>query len=248
MSNLPRVGNGIIDIWSWSLDRSLAEISRFCDTFSLDESLRATRFIFEKDAMRFSTARGLLRMILSHYLSIPAAAVAITTNAHGKPQLAPSMCTELQFNLSHSGNRAVMAVCDSFAVGIDIEEVRAITEDVAGHFFSRWECAALNALPEEDYVQGFFRCWTRKEAFVKALGMGLTHPLDSFDVTVASGTPPRLERLEGDPKASESWTLLDIEVPPGFAGALAVSTMGEAVQLRYQPLARVFLKDVSLED
>ena len=247
MSNPPRVGKGIVDIWSWSLDRSLAEISRFCDTFSLDESLRATRFVLERDAMRFSTARGLLRMILSHYLSIPAAAVAITTNAHGKPQLAPSMYTELQFNLSHSGNRAVMAVCDNFSIGIDIEEVRPITEDVAGHFFSSRECAALNALPEEEFVQGFYRCWTRKEAFVKALGMGLIHPLDSFDVTVTAGAPPKLERLEGDPLAGESWTLLDIEVPPGFAGALAVCTMGEAVQLRYQPLARIFLEDVSLE-
>ncbi|UVC07737.1 4'-phosphopantetheinyl transferase superfamily protein [Rhizobium sp. TH2] len=246
MACVPSVGKGIIDIWSWSLDRSIPEVSRLWDTLSPEETLRATRFVRERDAIRFSTARGLMRMVLSQYLGVQASAVILVTNTHGKPQIGPSMQVPLQFNLSHSADRAVLAVCDMFPIGIDIEQIRPINEDVAGRFFSRRECAAIKGLQQQDYLHAFYRCWTRKEAFVKAHGMGLLLPLDSFDVTVEDKLPPRLERLDGDEQASESWKLFNVDAPPGFVGAVAAMTGGEAVRLRYQSLARIFIQDAGL--
>lgn len=241
-----KVGRGVIDIWSWSLDRSIPEVARLWDTLSLDETMRAAGFVRERDAMRFSAGRGMMRRILGHYLATSASAVTLIANPHGKPQICPSMGLSLQFNLSHSNNRAVLAVCDVFPVGIDIEEIRPIEEDVASHFFSRKECMALNALPPENYMDAFYRCWTRKEAFVKAHGAGLLLPLDSFDVSISAAAPPRLERLEGDNMASERWTLFNIDTPQGFAGAIAVMTKGETAELRYRSLAAIMLQEVSL--
>lgn len=246
MEQAQRVGPGIIDIWSWSLDRSIPEVSRLWDTLSPEETMRATRFVRERDAIRFSTARGLMRMILSRYLGVSASDVTLVTGIHGKPEIGPTMRVPLQFNLSHSADRAILAVCDRFPVGIDIEEIRPISEDVARHFFSSRECSLLNALPQDEYMPAFYRCWTRKEAFVKAHGAGLLLPLDSFDVTIAEAAQPRLERLEGDDCPDATWTLYNVEVPQGFVGALAAMTTGKTAQLRYQSLARVLIQDVSL--
>lgn len=246
MRHVPQVERGVIDIWSWSLDRSIPEVARLWDTLSVDETMRAAGFVRERDAIRFSTGRGVMRTILGSYLNVSASALALRTHSNGKPEICPSMGSSLRFNLSHSADRAVLAVCDMLAIGIDIEEIRPIEEDVASHFFSKRECGALKALPSESYMEGFYRCWTRKEAFVKAHGAGLLLPLDSFDVTVAAGAVPRLERLEGDDRASERWTLLNIQVPPGFAGAIAVMANGEPTRLRYRHLAAILGQHLSL--
>lgn len=241
-----RVGRGIIDVWSWSLDRSVSEVARLWDMLSAEETMRATRFVKERDAMRFSTGRAYLRLILSHYLDASPHELLLKTNAFGKPQIGASSKPPLQFNLSHSSDKAVLAVCDSFPVGIDIEEIKPITEDVARHFFSARECAALKALPPEHYLHAFYRCWTRKEAFVKAHGTGLMLPLDSFDVAIHADAPPRLERLEGDADAPGRWTLLNLETPDGFAGAIAALTLGHPVTVSYQRIDDIEIEDIRI--
>lgn len=246
MKRASRIDRGVIDIWNWSLDRSVSEVARLWDMLSPEETIRAAGFFRERDAMRFSTGRGMLRTILGSYLDMAGGSVVLKTNSSGKPEICPSMGSSLQFNLSHSAGQAVLAVCDTFPIGVDIEEIRPISEDVAGHFFSRKECRVLRALPDERQMEAFYCCWTRKEAFVKAHGAGLLLPLDSFDVTVTPGAAPRLERLDGDMRAPERWTLHNIDVPPGFAGAVAVLANGETTWLRYRHLAGILLRDVSL--
>jgi 4'-phosphopantetheinyl transferase len=236
MGNVSRVGRGVIDVWGWSLDRPVAEIARLWDLLSEEEAMRATRFVKERDAMRFTAGRATLRLILGRYLRISPYDLVLKTNAYGKPQVGAFSSPPLQFNLSHSGHRAVLAVCDNYPIGIDIEEIKPITEDVAAHFFSPRECAQLKGLDEEHYIPGFYRCWTRKEAFVKAHGAGLSLPLACFDVTIRPDVPPRLERLEGDPHAAQRWSLFDLATAPGFTGAVAAMTSGQSAQLQYQSM------------
>lgn len=141
---------------------------------------------------------------------------------NGKPRL----CLDgpvPHFNLSHAEDQAALAVCWGAEVGVDIEKIRPVERDVAGSFFSAAEIAALEALPGEQWLDGFFRCWTRKEAVVKATGFGLTCSLAAFDVSTASDAPPRLLRLEGDPEASRRWTLFELR--PASETIIAVAAM-----------------------
>lgn len=227
-------GPDIIDIWTWDLDAPDADLAARKADLCPQELARAARFVHQRDRDRFIVGRSTLRRIAGFYLGLPARRVGLTENAFGKPVLAGACAPPLHFNLSHAGGHAAFAISDHYPVGIDIEEIKPLREDVAGHFFSVAECAALSAMPTETYLQAFYRVWTRKEAFVKAHGAGLSLPLDSFDVTVEAGLPPRLERLEGDPDASDNWQLLDLGVGAGMAGAVAALTVGNRVGLRHR--------------
>nr|WP_247744293.1 4'-phosphopantetheinyl transferase superfamily protein [Ruegeria sp. R14_0] len=136
------------------------------------------------------------------------------------------------FNLSHSGGRAVLAVNKDGDLGLDIEKVRPIEDAVAKHNFSPAEYAELSGLPKADWLTGFFRCWTRKEAVLKKLGHGLYMPLDSFDVTVLPNASPCLTRIEGDNPAR--WSLVHLDLGPGWIGALALRDAFGPVQLRWR--------------
>nr|WP_254429807.1 4'-phosphopantetheinyl transferase superfamily protein [Ruegeria atlantica] len=133
------------------------------------------------------------------------------------------------FNLSHSGGRAILAVCEQASLGIDVEKKRPIEDAVARHHFSQAEYAELSALPRSSWLQGFFNCWTRKEAVLKMLGHGLFMPLDSFDVTLAPDSPVRLNRIEGD--NPERWSLVHLEPASGWVGALALRDVVEPLKL-----------------
>jgi 4'-phosphopantetheinyl transferase len=139
---------------------------------------------------------------------------------YGKPALASGQ--DLRFNLSHSKEVALLGVTRNAELGVDVEHIRAdfATEDIARRFFSRAEVEVFNALPVEEQVAAFFRCWTRKEAYIKAIGKGLSQPLDKFDVALAPGVPPALLQAEDDD--ASRWALSDIDVGKGYAGALVV--------------------------
>lgn len=224
----------LLDIWSWSLDQSDDEIARLSTLLSTDEVIRAARFIKERDAMRYVAGRGRLRLILGDYLGIAPRKLTFAYNDFGKPYLTSASRADLHFNLSHSADRAVLAISDRFPLGIDIEQARPMEEDIAGHFFSPKECAILRAMPQHLYIPGFYRCWTRKEAFVKAHGAGLSLALDAFDVPLGSETTLRLERLDDTIGTPDDWSLLDLAVPEGFFGAVAALTSGTPVGLRYR--------------
>jgi len=187
---------------------------------------RARRFVFEQHRRHFIVGRGLLRLILSHYLEIEPGRLEFEYGPQGKPELAGAAASsELNFNLSHSGGLALYAVTYNRQIGVDIEAIRQLEdmEAIAYRFFSAAEYTALMALAPEERPVGFFNCWTRKEAYIKAVGDGLMYPLEKFDVSLQPGQAAKLLRVQNDPAAVSRWSLQHLEPAPGYVGALAVA-------------------------
>lgn len=216
-----------IDIFTWSLDADPARLHRCRQVLSADEQDRAARFVSDRLAQRYCIARGTLRQILAGYVEQAAPGLEFHYNKQGKPGLTGGP----HFNLSHSGSTAALAVCRAAPVGIDIEYWRPVEEGLARRFFSNGEIAELSALPPAQQEAGFFACWTRKEAVIKAVGLGLSMPLDAFDVTLTPGRPAVLTRLEHDDLAAGDWALHDLPFAEGLSGALAVQSRGHGVKL-----------------
>jgi 4'-phosphopantetheinyl transferase len=169
--------------------------------------------------------RGLLRIILGHYVEAPPEGLRFCYNPYGKPALDPTQDRgSLRFNLSHSGGRALYAVARGREVGVDVETIRTEFAGlaIAERFFAPAEVAVLRDLAPEHRTRAFFSCWTRKEAFIKARGKGLSIPLDTFEVSLAPGAPAALLATHDDRDEAARWTLFDLDPGPGFAGALAV--------------------------
>jgi 4'-phosphopantetheinyl transferase len=214
-----------VHVWRVALDQPPDTKAVLLGTLSEDERARAERFRFERDRAHFVAARGALRCVLGRYLGAAPGALRFNYDAYGKPSLAPEFAGgELEFNLSHSHSLALVAVARGRAVGVDVERVRAEVSgpEIAERFFSPPEFAALRALPAAEQTRAFFDCWTRKEAFVKARGEGLSHPLDEFDVSLAPGEPAALLSVRNDPREAARWSLRALDAGAGYAAALAV--------------------------
>jgi 4'-phosphopantetheinyl transferase len=181
-----------IHVWHAALDRAENPIGQLEATLSLEEKARADRFHFTNDRNRFVVARGLLRELLGKYLLQDPAGLAFSYGAHGKPSFSEGNSSSgLCFNLSHAAGLAVYAIARERNLGIDVEHIRpeSAGEDIAKRYFSAREVSDLRTLPPETSVEGFFNCWTRKEAYLKATGMGLQIPLDSFAVSLLPEKP-----------------------------------------------------------
>ena len=190
-----------------------------------DESQRARRFYFERDRTRFVCARGLLRGFLAAELGLPAERVRFQYGPSGKPSLAIEHASSgIEFNVSHSAGVGLFVLTRGMAVGADVERIRSLRHGaaVAKRFFAQDECAALEGLSGDDWDRAFFRCWTRKEAFIKAVGSGLSYPLRAFSVSVAEHEPARLLRVDGDATASRRFWLTAYPAGPGFEAAIAL--------------------------
>lgn len=214
-----------VHVWCVTLDQPAAVISQLTRLLSLEEKKRAKRFVFEKHRQNFTVSRGLLRLILSHYLDVAPERLEFEYLPQGKPILAkPSGLYSLNFNLSHSGGIVLYAIAKGRALGIDVELVRSFKDmdSVAKRFFSPSEYSHYSVLAPLDKPIGFFNCWTRKEAYLKALGDGLVHPLDQFAVTLAPSQPAKLLEAENDLEAVYRWSLVNLIPAPGYAAALAV--------------------------
>jgi 4'-phosphopantetheinyl transferase len=215
---------GRVDVWRLSLDEpSTADTE--AAVLSPDEIARASRFHFEKDRTRFARCRSALRCLLAGYLESRPAEVRFEYSTNGKPQLAPEKNPRaLHFNVSHSGNMALIAVGSELSLGVDIEKIRddVDAEALAERFFSPRERAGLRALPAHLRVPGFYACWTRKEAFLKATGTGLSFPLADFSVSTHPDLPPQLEDVEGDNEACQRWFLTDLRVGNPYRATLAL--------------------------
>jgi len=230
VTGLKALRAGDVHVWYVDLAVAAGAVRRLVACLSEDERARASRFKFDRDARRFMVARSALRTLLGGYLGLTPGAVTFTYQAHGKPAL-DGVHAALGFNLSHSGDVAVIAAGWDRAVGVDLELRRPLPDlaALAARSFALRERAVLDALPETERPAAFFRCWTRKEAFIKATGLGLAQPLDGFAVSLAPDEPARFLDIEGDPVALARWTLHDLQPPDGYAGALVVEGAVRAV-------------------
>ncbi len=210
-----------VDVWRLSLNLLTDSVKSLESTLSADETKRAARFHFEVDKNRFIVAHGVLRRIVGRYLHNDPAELTFSVNDYGKPALVNSA---LEFNLSHSGDSALIAITQGRKIGVDVERIRQgiSSHVIAQQYFSKAEVAELQSLPIEQRGSAFFTCWTRKEAYIKAQGLGLSLPLESFDVSLAPGHPAILRATRPDEKESARWTLRSLDIDPNYAGAVAV--------------------------
>ena len=193
------------------------------------ERQRAGRLARDRDRRRFIVARSRLRQLLGERLGVRPQAVELIYGERGKPALARRFAgSDLRFNVSHCDDVAVYAFSRGREIGIDVEALRSVrdADDIAAHFFSRRENEAYLSLDPGDKPLGFFNCWTRKEAFIKALGDGLYHPLDGFDVSLAPDEPARILRLGSTPGDHCGWALHSFLPGPGLIGAVVVRELG----------------------
>jgi 4'-phosphopantetheinyl transferase len=222
----PPLGADDVHVWRVSLSGD-EDAARLEPLLAAEEHDRADRFRFPRDRRRYVVGRGWLRVLLSEYLSAQPASVRLAATPLGKPYLAGEPPTGLRFNVAHSDDLALVAVTRGREVGVDVERERADVEwrDLARRFFAPDEVTALDALPERKRRSAFYRCWTRKEAYVKALGLGMQVPLDGFAVTIGDDDAALLHTSH-DPAQSGRWTMQGLTPAPGFAAAVAVDGIG----------------------
>src|SRR5574341_764044 len=219
------IGEGEIQIWLVPLEPPAAHLRYLQGLLSPDERQRAGRFHFERDRLRFIASRGTLRCILSDYLGMPPESFGFRYGSNGKPALSEDCNpSDLRFNLSHSREMALYAFLLHHEIGVDIEHVQAVQnlETVARRFFSTGEYETLRSLPEEQKLEAFYNCWTRKEAYIKACGDGVSQPLDRFDVSLALDEPAQLLSIDGSQAEASRWYLCGFKPAPGYIAALAV--------------------------
>jgi 4'-phosphopantetheinyl transferase len=219
------LGPGEIHVWAVRLDPPPEEVARLERLLSADERQRAGRFRFDQHRRQYTVGRGALRTLLGAYLEVPPAEVRFQYGPRGKPFLAPPLDGKgLQFNLSNSSDLALAGFVRGPEIGVDVEYLREMKdcEQIAERFFSASEREVLRTIPFPAKQEAFFNCWTRKEAYLKAVGEGLAAPLDSFDVTLGLGEPPRMLTLEGDPERASRWFLHHLRPAADYLGAIAI--------------------------
>ena len=218
---MPRLAPGQVDVWSVKLNPAPEQVEGLAAALSSDEHERAGRFHFERDQRRYRCARGALRFLLAPYLDVDPEDVAFGYGPHGKPMLSAPFAGQLTFNVSHSGELALIAIGKDLDIGVDVEVVRPMedADGIASRFFAPKEAERLRALPSRWRTRAFFACWTRKEAYLKALGSGLAKPLDAFEVTFAPGEAAGLV-VYGNEAETARWRVCDVSPDVGYAGAL----------------------------
>lgn len=222
-----------IHLWTVPLAAVGTEKYGILEVLSPDERKRAEAFRFDRHRNSFILGRALLRFILGEYLGRAPRDIIFSYGANGKPALNDSN-PPLHFNLAHSENRVVYAFTQAGELGVDIELVRSLPdfESIARSFFSAAERDQVLGLPADQRAEGFFNCWTRKEAYLKAVGDGLMVPLNSFQVSLLPGQPAAFIQLSGDRYAMSQWSLFHLDFPDGYIGALAIPFVGCTVHWR----------------
>jgi 4'-phosphopantetheinyl transferase len=227
--------NYVLDVWAVRLDADGAALCRCAAGLSIDERERAARFRFTTDRNRFVVARAALRTLLGRYVRAAPSTLRFSYDDYGKPMLAePSV--DLLFNVAHSGDIAVYVIGGHDPVGIDVEvsqtcEIDEI-EALANRFFSLGEKTSVLSVAKAAQRRAFYNCWTRKEAYLKALGVGLAGPLDKFEVTVEADQPPALRRIDGADDEVARWSMFSFEPVDGAIAAVAVRRRPATMRFR----------------
>ena len=210
-------------LYFWRLDQSQESTEQAARSLSADEAARADRFVYDRDRVRYINGRSHLRTLLGRWIGTDARNVQFDYGQNGKPVLANGPF----FNLSHTNDIACLAIHPEKNLGVDIEHIKPIETGVADRFFSTAEVAELNALPTSQWPQGFFRCWTRKEAVVKQIGEGLSFPLADFSVSLAPSEPALMRHVHPRLGAASDWTLFHLDLGPDTVGAVAIKDADE---------------------
>ena len=208
-----------VHLWAWALQPAARDLSAHAEILDRQERERMQRFHFAADSERYAVAHGNLRRILGAYLNLAPERLCFRNNQFGKPELPGEI--SLKFNLSHSKSIAVLAVDHAQPVGVDVEDVRPIETEVADGHFSATELTDLRGLQGDAWLTGFYRCWTRKEAILKAEGVGLSRALDTFDVSLLPDK--KAELISTRQRFSYPWKLHDLSPSSGTIGALATA-------------------------
>jgi 4'-phosphopantetheinyl transferase len=229
MTAADRIGAMEVLVLQCSLDPASATAS--AASLSTDEAARAARLHRPQDRELFVRGRAWLRRVLGSYLEVPAHEVRLVMGEHGKPALAAPHAW-LQFNLSHTASLALLTLARARAVGIDVETIQPMSDmaAIARRQFAPSEWLRWSQLPRDEQLSAFYACWTRKEAFVKAVGAGLSLPLDGFEVAFEPARPASLLSIGGSPHRASSWSMWAFEPLPGFCAA--VVARGSGLELR----------------
>lgn len=217
---VPALAGSRIHVWVWDLDLLVSEAD--WKILGPQEAIRARRFVYPQDRDRYVRAHAAMRMLLASYANSAPANIVFSENQYGKPQIPATHRAPLHFNLSHSAGTAVLAVSQHYDLGVDVEVVRPIHREVAEKHFSPHELRTLQTLPQEQWLDGFYRCWTSKEALLKGEGLGLNLPLDSFDVEVDPQRPPGLIAVRPPARIAPRWRLVELKPAHNTVGTLAV--------------------------
>ena len=210
-----------VHVWAWDLDPQ--PLPSDWEILGEEETLRARRFVFPRDRDRYVRAHAAMRTLLGCYTGVRPASISFSTNAYGKPQIQSGNALErVRFNLTHSAGTAALAVSRDYDLGVDIEHVRPIDPEIAGDHFSPRELATLQSLPPEQWLQGFYRCWTSKEALLKGEGLGLNLPLDGFDVEAHPLRSPALLAARPQAHIASAWLLAKLLPAHDVLGTLAI--------------------------
>ena len=235
---LPALASDEVHVWNCGLTSDEGDLASRLAILSADEQKRAGQFKLNPPRAQFIMTRSTLRVLLAKYLHAAPNELAFQSSEHGKPSLWHPPAG-LEFNVSHSHELALFAFCMSKPVGIDVEWLgrKVAHAEIAKRFFSDLEQAQLNKVPQENRCQAFLECWTRKEAYLKARGFGLSRDPRTFSVSLASETPAPLYEDRLAPSAARSWKIYPLQLHPDYCGALAVEAGDNGIKLicHWQP-------------
>jgi 4'-phosphopantetheinyl transferase len=221
----PQLAENEIHVWATTLAPAAAVLDQLASTLAPEEKERANRFKFEQLRNRYIAGRGALRAILAQYVGTNPSRMHFAYLQNGKPVLGSDFATAgIHFNLTHTGDLALIAITRLGLIGVDVEYVRPIknADELVARFFSKREDELFQKVSEEQKPVAFFNLWTRKEALLKATGEGITRSLSLVEVSFLPGEPARLIAISGDAKAANAWVLKALALAKGFAGAVAV--------------------------
>lgn len=221
-----------IHAWHLNIKDHLDRLETYKGLLDKEEKEKAHRFRFDKDYNCSIIARGVLRILLGDYLQRPPAKITFAYGASGKPEIDGD--TTIKFNISHARDAIVFGFVHNDAIGVDIEfmDEKIDTMQIAKHFFSKEEIAALHAQPENKRVEAFYNCWTRKEAFIKAVGEGLSFPLDQFVVSLKPAIKAQLLETKWDQEEKKKWMLESFTPEKKYVSALALRGKVSDIQWR----------------
>ena len=238
VARVPQLDIADVHVWRVITSAWRPRVAALRDRLSMDEKARADRFHFAKDRDQYVVAHGALRTLLAHYTGLHPASLRFQLGPSGKPSLVIASAEQPPlFNLAHSADVTLIAVTRSAEVGIDVE---AWTDDLdpldlAAHFFSPGECSELESLAAVDRRRGFFACWARKEAYIKATGVGVSRGLDYFDVTVAPDSAGRIRADRSVTSPARHWSMLDLDVAARYSATVVVEGPHQIRRFHFDP-------------